>query len=86
MNDRSIARWTGGPDPSGPVTCAVCDCRLAEVHGMEGTAWRHFQLAPGQDARGCRPSCLAELHGRDGFTLGYRSLESLMADEAPASA
>jgi hypothetical protein len=86
MNDRALERWTGGRDPSGPVTCAVCDCRLAEVHGMEDTAWRHFQLVPGQDARGCRPSCLEELHGRDGMTLGFRSLETLMAEGSPAPA
>jgi hypothetical protein len=84
MNDRSLARYGGSG--SRPVTCAVCDCRLAEAPGFEGTAWKHFQVVPGEDGRGCRPSCLDELHGRDGTVL-FRSLEALMApggEPAPA--
>lgn len=83
MNDRSLARYGG--TTSRPVTCAVCDCRLAEVPGMEGAAWQHFRIGPGADARGCRPSCLDELHGRDGTVGAYRSLETLMARDGEAA-
>lgn len=61
---------------SGPVTCAVCGCRLTPAAGLEGTAWRHFQLRPGQDARGDRPACLDELHRSDGSV--FRPIEELM--------
>jgi hypothetical protein len=64
------SRWLPAPDPSGPVTCAVCGCRLTEA-GSDRSAWRHFSsLHPGQDARGCRTACSDALHGRDGRVLG----------------
>lgn len=63
----TITRWLPPPDPAGPVTCARCGCRLIEAKGFDGSAWRHFpSLHHGQDARGCRPKCVNELHGRDG--------------------
>jgi hypothetical protein len=76
MNDLALARY--GVAASTPVTCAICDCRLAEVPGMEGSAWQHYRIGPGQDARGCRPRCLDELHARDGTVGAFRSLETLM--------
>ena len=66
--------------PAGPITCSACGCRLAPAAGLEGTAWRHFQIKPGQDARGDRPVCLDELHRADGTV--FRPIEDLM--EAPA--
>ena len=87
MSAWSTGRWTDGPfEPSEPVTCAVCGCRLAEAPGLEGTAWLHFQLTPGSDARGCRPFCLDELHRDDGTVLVVQSLETLMAAEGGAPA
>jgi hypothetical protein len=86
MKEWRIDRWLEEPDEPGPVTCAICGCRVTEVSGLEGTAWRHFQLVPGQDARGCRPSCLEELHGSDGNVLPFAGLETLMSggEAAPA--
>ncbi|MBA3779646.1 MAG: hypothetical protein H0X16_10185 [Chloroflexi bacterium] len=82
MNEARPDDWSGGLDREGPVTCAICGCRLTEARELEGSAWRHFQTVPDSDARGCRPSCLGLLHGADGTVLAVRSLESLM--EAPA--
>jgi hypothetical protein len=66
----------------GPVTCGICGCRLTPAAGLEGTAWRHFQIRPGQDARGCRPSCLESLHRADGSI--FQPLEHLMEPAALA--
>ena len=86
MNTSITTGWLTQRDPRGPVTCAVCGCRLAEAHGLEGTAWRHFQLRPDTDARGCRPTCLENLHDRHGDVIQVRSLEALMAaDSGPAA-
>ena len=86
------------PRPMGPVTCAVCGCRLTPAGEARGeTAWQHFTaLMPGQDARGCRPRCLEELHGNDGRILGSAfgspdarraiSREASERDEDPAPA
>jgi hypothetical protein len=72
-------------DPSGPVTCRVCGCRLTEAAGLEGVAWRHFQLVADTDARGCRPRCLEDLHRRDGTVLRVQELTMLIDGEsAPA--
>ncbi|HWH24386.1 MAG TPA: hypothetical protein VNW68_05770 [Candidatus Limnocylindria bacterium] len=50
--------------------------------GSEDGAWRHFpSLMAGQDARGCRPHCVDELHGQDG-----RLLQVETADAADAAA
>jgi hypothetical protein len=49
--------------------------------GSEDGAWRHFpSLAAGQDARGCRPACVDELHGDDG-----RVLETASSADAAAA-
>jgi hypothetical protein len=67
MNESTYTRWLPPPDPSGPVTCETCGCRLTELAGFDGGAWRHFpSLHAGQDARGCRPHCIDRIHGRDG--------------------
>ena len=75
------------PDPfhRRPVTCSVCGCRLAPVPDSDGTAWAHFEGAPGQDARGCRPSCVDALHGRDGRVGPMAPLEVLLADGGSAA-
>ncbi len=81
----STTRWlTEDYEPESyerrPVTCSVCGCRLALVEDSSGTAWQHFRGLPGQDARGCRTSCLDELHGRDGRIGPMAPLEVLLAD------
>lgn len=84
--------WLPPPDPSGPVSCASCGCRLVEVERRDGPAWRHFpSLHPGADARGDRPGCVDALHGRDGWPLGREPLdgsldESFLPDPQSATA
>ena len=78
MTFASTFGWSSWRDPSGPVTCAACGCRLREAPGLEGIAWRHFQLAPDTDARGDRPKCLEDLHARDGYVMSVRDLEGIM--------
>jgi hypothetical protein len=57
-------------DTTGPVTCAVCGCRLVGLSGRDDGAYRHFpSLMAGQDARGCRPFCVDALHDGDGNVL-----------------
>jgi hypothetical protein len=80
MHEYSFNATAGSRPTGGPVTCAVCGCRLTPADGLEGTAWRHFEGQPGQDARGCRPSCVADLHRSDGSL--FQPLETLM--ESPA--
>ena len=31
----TITEWLPPPDPSGPVTCAVCGCRLVALTGAQ---------------------------------------------------
>jgi hypothetical protein len=70
MGDSSVTRFLPPRDASGPVTCAVCGCRLLALDGRDDGAYRHFpSLMAGQDARGCRPYCVDELHGHDGRPL-----------------
>ncbi len=62
-----ITQWLPAPDARGPVTCATCGCRLVLV---DQETWRHFPSGePGQDARGCRPSCADGEHDRFGRIL-----------------
>jgi len=82
MGDSSVTRFLPPREAAGPVTCAVCGCRLMAATGSEDGAWRHFpSLMAGQDARGCRPHCVDELHGQDG-----RLLQVETADAADAAA
>ena len=70
MSDSSVTRFLPPPDASGPVTCAVCGCRLMAATGKDDGAYRHFpSLMPREDARGCRPHCVDALHGADGRVL-----------------
>ncbi len=70
MSDSSVTRFLPPRDASGPVSCAVCGCRLTPASGSEDGAWRHFaSLMPNEDARGCRPHCVDLLHGADGRVL-----------------
>ena len=70
MSDSSVTRFLPPRDVSGPVSCAVCGCRLMAATGSEDGGFRHFpSLHAGQDARGCRPHCIDALHGGDGRVL-----------------
>jgi len=67
MSDSSVTRFLPPRDVYGPVSCAVCGCRLTAETGRNDGAYRHFpSLAAGQDARGCRPHCVDALHDQDG--------------------
>jgi hypothetical protein len=92
MNERIYRAYAGAygnaydeSEQVGPVTCEACGCRLTEAKGLEGTAWRHFQLAADTDARGDRPPCLEDLHYRDGTVMKVQSL-ALLADGESATA
>ena len=78
MTHQMTVDWRTPRDPTGPVTCAACGCRLREATGLEGIAWRHYQLTADSDARGDRPRCLEDLHARDGYVLSVRDVESLL--------
>ena len=80
----SFHRWSGTDGRHGPVTCLACGCRLTPVEGyVEGTAWRHFPgQTPWHDARGCRPRCAAEIHGRDGRVLEVLDQVATLVDNA----
>ena len=70
MSDFSVTRFPAPRDADGPVTCAVCGCRLTALSGRLDGAYRHFpSLMSGQDARGCRPYCVDELHDGEGLVL-----------------
>lgn len=70
MSDFSITGLLTSRDSHGPVTCAVCGCRLVSASGRDDGAYRHFpSLLTGQDARGCRPHCVDALHDHDGRIL-----------------
>jgi hypothetical protein len=63
----TITQWLPPPDANGPITCDVCGCRLV---AEQDETWRHFpSMHPGQDARGCRPFCVDEVHDRFGRVL-----------------
>jgi len=85
MSDSSVTRFLPPRDAAGPVTCAVCGCRLMGGTGSEDGAWRHFpSLAAGQDARGCRPICVDALHDGDGRALVVVGSDSSTGDAAAA--
>ncbi|HET7676285.1 MAG TPA: hypothetical protein VFK38_00370 [Candidatus Limnocylindrales bacterium] len=85
MRERAFD-FSGMREPGGPVTCAVCGCRLTEAAGVDGAAWRHFQVGPETDARGCRPRCLEDLHDRHGDVLRVTELSLPFAGEGSAAA
>jgi hypothetical protein len=80
MSDYSVTRLLPAYDSTGPVTCAVCGCRLMALSGADDGAYRHFpSLLAGQDARGCRPHCVDALHDHEGRVLvpaGYAGASS----------
>jgi len=70
MSDYSVSQFISERESVGPVTCAVCGCRLVGLTGLLDGAYRHFpSLKAGHDARGCRPYCVDALHDRDGRAL-----------------
>ncbi|CAN5802478.1 hypothetical protein BH24CHL5_BH24CHL5_13430 [soil metagenome] len=70
MSESSITSFLPPRDVAGPITCAVCGCRLVSSAGGDGVGFGHFpSLMSGQDARGCRPHCVDALHDRDGRVL-----------------
>lgn len=78
MSDSSVTSFLPPRDVSGPVSCAVCGCRLMALAGREDGLYRHFpSLHPRQDARGCRPHCVDALHGSDG-----RLMPAVVASDA----
>ncbi len=87
MSDFSVSRLSPVRDAYGPVTCAVCGCRLTSAVGRDDGAYRHFpSLMAGQDARGCRPGCIDALHDRDGGALmPAGSIEGPTATDAAAA-
>ena len=85
MSDSSVTRFLPPRDASGPVTCAVCGCRLMAATGSEDGAWRHFpSLMPTEDARGCRPHCVDMLHAADGRVLVIADQGTTIGDIAAA--
>lgn len=70
MSDFSVSQFLSTRDAAGPVTCAVCGCRLVGLTGLLDGAYRHFHsLKAGQDARGCRTHCVDALHDHEGREL-----------------
>ena len=70
MSEYSNTQFLPARDAAGPVTCAVCGCRLVAATGREDGAWRHFpSMLSGQDARGDKPYCVDALHDREGRVL-----------------
>lgn len=85
MSDSSVTSFLPPRDASGPVTCAVCGCRLMAASGSEDGAYRHFpSLMPTEDARGCRPQCVDMLHGHDGRVLLPAAAGEQASDAAAA--
>jgi hypothetical protein len=86
MSDSSVTRFLPPRDAGGPVTCAICGCRLMAETGQEDGLYRHFpSLAAGQDARGCRPHCVDALHDYGGRVAIDVNLEpSSVTDVAAA--
>ncbi|HLB44030.1 MAG TPA: hypothetical protein VJK49_01495 [Candidatus Limnocylindrales bacterium] len=85
MSDFSVNRFSA-PDAGGPVTCAVCGCRLVGLTGLLDGAYRHFpSMKAGQDARGCRTACVDALHDRDGRSLLTGGLDGPAALDSAAA-
>lgn len=86
MSDYSTTRFPPPHDASGPVTCAVCGCRLMALSGANDGAYRHFpSLLEGQDARGCRPHCVDALHDHEGRVIVPGSYAGGPAQDAAAA-
>ncbi len=53
----------------GPVTCAMCGCRLTSAESDSPSVWTHFSPLGGRDARGCRVACVDLPHDATGRAL-----------------
>jgi hypothetical protein len=85
MSDSSVTRFLPPRDASGPVSCAVCGCRLMALSGRDDGLYRHFpSLNPAEDARGCRPICLDAQHGSDGRVVGAATAGQATSEAAAA--
>ncbi len=58
----------GASVAGGPVTCALCGCRLTSA-AAEADVWTHFSPLGGRDARGCRVACVDLPHDAAGRAL-----------------
>jgi hypothetical protein len=87
MSDFSVTRFPAPRDTGGPVTCAVCGCRLIGLTGRDDGAYRHYSsLMSGQDARGCRPYCVDALHDGEGMVfMAAESGRGSAANDAAAA-
>ena len=86
MSDSSVTSFLPPRDATGPVTCAVCGCRLMAATGHEDGLYRHFpSLASGQDARGCRPHCVDAVHDFTGRVAIDVNLDSSSVTDAAAA-
>ena len=86
MSDSSVTSFLPPRDATGPVTCAVCGCRLMAATGHDDGLYRHFpSLAAGQDARGCRPHCVDALHDDSGRIALDANLEGSPVTDAAAA-
>jgi len=86
MSDSSVTSFLPPRDATGPVTCAVCGCRLMAATGQEDGLYRHFpSLAVGQDARGCRPHCVDALHEHNGRVAIDLNLDTSSVTDAAAA-
>ena len=53
---------------------------MTEAYVGDQRAWQHFSsMHVDQDARGCRPTCVGALHGRDGRVLTPDAIASARA-------
>ena len=60
----------GASIAGGPVTCAVCGCRLTHATtASDPSCWTHFSPLGGRDARGCRVACVDLPHDAAGRAL-----------------
>ena len=63
----------GASIAGGPVTCALCGCRLTtevtDPAELGATTWTHFSPLGGRDARGCRVACVDLPHDAAGRAL-----------------
>ncbi len=59
----------GSSIAGGPVTCAVCGCRLTTDDPSDPSGWTHFSPLGGRDARGCRVACVDLPHDAAGRAL-----------------
>jgi hypothetical protein len=86
MSDYSMTPFLPPHDATGPVTCAVCGCRLMALSGANDGAYRHFpSLLGSQDARGCRPHCVDALHDHEGRVIVPGSYAGGSAQDAAAA-